>query len=133
MPGDGDDGTTSAGDDSPAAADAPMVDASAGVMVAVETASAPDSKQKNLAKHIEGLKKQAADMRAATLKLAKELKNAQRRKCRLKPKVRALTDEDLLAVLLMRRDAQQEGSEASSGTAGTSSSPSSGPAPAPGS
>jgi len=37
-------------------------------------------------------------------RLAKELKNAQRRKRRLKGKARQLSNEDLLAVLLMREE-----------------------------
>ena len=51
------------------------------------------------------LKKQAAEMRATKAKVIKELKNAQKRKRRLQTKVRALSDQDLLAVLLMRKDA----------------------------
>ena len=37
-------------------------------------------------------------------RLAKELKNTQRRKRRLKGKARQLSNEDLLAVLLMREE-----------------------------
>ena len=49
-------------------------------------------------------------------RLAKELKNAQRRKRRLKGKARQLSNEDLLAVLLMR----EEGAAPGSATAGSS-------------
>ena len=49
-------------------------------------------------------------------RLAKELKNAQRRKRRLKGKARQLSNEDLLAVLLMR----EEGAAAASSNAGSS-------------
>ena len=49
-------------------------------------------------------------------RLAKELKNAQRRKRRLKSKARQLSNEDLLAVLLMR----EEGATAANASAESS-------------
>ena len=71
--------------------------------VDVEVASAAG--EPSLHMQIDALKKQAAEMRTTKAKVIKELKNAQKRKRRLQTKVRALSDQDLLAVLLMRKDA----------------------------
>ena len=53
-------------------------------------------------------------MRDERKRLAKELKNAQRRKKRLKTKARQLSNDDLLAVLLMREEASQDAAESTS-------------------
>ena len=82
--------------------------------VAVAADASPGSGEVSLQSQIETLKKQAADVRATKSKVIKELKNAQKRKRRLQTKVRRLTDQDLLAVLLMRKDS---GEAASSGAA----------------
>lgn len=53
---------------------------------------------------IETLKKQQADARKVRQKIARDLRNAQRRKRRLKTKARMLSNDDLVAVLLMRQE-----------------------------
>ena len=53
---------------------------------------------------INGLKTDQQRLKDEKKRLAKELKNQQRRKRRLKGKARQLSNEDLLAVLLMREE-----------------------------
>ena len=53
---------------------------------------------------IGSLKEEQQRLKDQKKRLAKELKNAQRRKRRLKGKARQLSNEDLLAVLLMREE-----------------------------
>ena len=53
---------------------------------------------------IDDLKSEQQRLKDNKKRLAKELKNAQRRKRRLKGKARMLSNEDLLAVLLMREE-----------------------------
>ena len=65
---------------------------------------------------IDDLKSEQQRLKDNKKRLAKELKNAQRRKRRLKGRARQLSNEDLLAVLLMR----EEGGASSSATAGSS-------------
>ena len=76
---------------------------------------------------IESLATKIADMRAEQGRLrdvrkrqAAELKNLQRRKRRLKSKARQLSNEDLLAVLLMRQPGAKAG-RASEGAAASGS------------
>ena len=52
---------------------------------------------------IQKLKQDQADARKVRQKIAKDLRNAQRRKRRLKTRARMLTNDDLVAVLLMRQ------------------------------
>jgi len=78
-----------------------------------------------LNEQIKALKTDQAKVKAERAKLAKHLKNTERRKTRLHKRARLLTDEDLLQVLMLRktlRTAQQGcepaaalGSPASSG------------------
>ena len=58
----------------------------------------------SLMESIKRLKDQQAAMKAAKKDLQKELKNACKRKNRLKKRARQLTDLDLLEVLQMRKD-----------------------------
>ena len=80
---------------------------------------------------IDSLKTEQHRVREERKRLAKELKNAQRRKRRLKGKARQLSNDDLLAVLLMREEtaaaagasratssATESSTEASPGSAG---------------
>ena len=63
-----------------------------------------------LNEQIKGLKTDQAKVKAERAKLAKHLKNTERRKTRLHKRARLLTDEDLLQVLMLRktqRTAQQ--------------------------
>lgn len=60
------------------------------------------SGSQTLLEHIADLKNQQAAARAERKKLAKDLRNAQRRRRRLKAKARQLSNNDLLTVLTMR-------------------------------
>ena len=62
----------------------------------------------NLCKQIADLKAEQIANRIARAKVQKDLKNAQRRRRRLKTKVRQLTNEDLLAVMVMRSEDRGE-------------------------
>ena len=55
-------------------------------------------------KHIQALRTSQSELRAQRKLVAKELKNAQKRRRRLKARARQLSNDDLLAVLLMRKD-----------------------------
>ena len=79
---------------------------------------APATGDLSLHVQIDALKKQAAEMRTTKARVIKELKNAQKRKRRLQTKVRALSDQDLLAVLLMRKDAGGASSSSAAAAAG---------------
>ena len=54
--------------------------------------------------HIQALRTSQSELRAQRKLVAKELKNAQKRRRRLKARARQLSNDDLLAVLLMRKD-----------------------------
>ena len=56
---------------------------------------------------IDRLKDEQARLRAERKRVAKELKNASKRKTRLRKRARQLSNEDLLAVLIMRRSDTQ--------------------------
>ncbi len=74
--------------------------------------------------HIEEMKKEQLALRQKRKDLAKDVKNAKKRQSRLRKKARQMTDEDLVTVLLMRKDAKP-GKEPGSGTATPASSSSS--------
>ena len=57
-----------------------------------------------MSKEIEALLEAQKKMRADRVQLAKELKNAQRRRTRLKHKARLLSASDLASVLVMRQE-----------------------------
>ena len=57
-----------------------------------------------LSEGITTVKNEQAKLRAERKRVAAELKNAQRRKRRLRTKARQLSNEDILAVLLMRQE-----------------------------
>ena len=61
-----------------------------------------DKKLPSLAQKIENLKKQQAEQRQERQKLAQELKNAQRKRRRLKERARGLSDADLATVIALR-------------------------------
>ena len=77
---------------------------------------------------IQELKKQQNALREQKAKLAKDLRNAERRKKRLRTRARQLTDEDLVQVLMLRKQQRNErpsteaASAASSSTASSSTS-----------
>ena len=60
-----------------------------------------------LLQQIEQLRREQQEARRARQQIARTLRNAQRRKRRLKSRARMLSNEDLVAVLLMR-DEQKE-------------------------
>ena len=87
---------------------------------------------RSLSTAIADMKREQHRMREERKRHAKELKNAQRRKRRLKTKARQLTNEDLLAVLLLRQEqtagADTEADDAPSGSASASAAPAAAPA-----
>ena len=62
----------------------------------------------SLTQQIEALKKKQAEMVAYRKRVKQVLRNAERKKRRLKEKARALTDDDLLAVMRLREERKQE-------------------------
>ena len=58
----------------------------------------------SITQQIADLKVEQAAVRNARARVQKDLKNAQRRKRRLKARVRQLTNEDLVAVMIMRNE-----------------------------
>ena len=74
-------------------------------------------KTKSLADSILALREEQLRVRADRKRVAKELKNAQRRKRRLKEKARQLTNTDLVEVLLMRQAEKTELSSQETGEA----------------
>lgn len=71
---------------------------------------------------LQALKAEQEAMRVKRQQLRKAVKNATRQVSRLKKRARLLTDEDLVAVLLMRRARAQEASTASSSSSSTGTS-----------
>ena len=62
----------------------------------------------DLRAHIATLKQQAQNLKAEKTKVNKALRNAEKKRARLKRKARELTDADLLQVLKLRNDEQAE-------------------------
>ncbi len=96
-----------AGDNAVAANSAPAVAANSAPAVAANSApavAANPSPNVGLLESIRQLKEQQAAMKAARVKLTKDLRNACKRRNRLKKRARQLTDQDLVEVLQMRRD-----------------------------
>ena len=91
-------------------------------LVDMATGAACGPAPEPLIQGIERLKKEQAALRAQRKRVARELKNAEKRRTRLKKRARNLSDGDLLAVLQMRdtqpEQAQSSGS-ASSGSVGS--------------
>ena len=63
------------------------------------------SSQETLQESIKRLKEQQAAMKAAKKEVQRELRNATKRRHRLKKQARQLTDKDLVEVLQMRKEA----------------------------
>jgi len=61
-----------------------------------------------LNKHIQQLKEQQAALKTQKKALQKNLRNAERKRRRLRERARQLTDDDLVSVLLMRQEKQKE-------------------------
>lgn len=70
-------------------------------------ASVPDS---NLSEQIQKLKMEQQAAKLLRKRLAREVKNAEKKRRRLKSKASLLTDEDLVAVLRLRQQAKQDSS-----------------------
>ena len=71
---------------------------------------------------LQALKAEQEAMRVKRQQLRKAMKNAKRQVSRLKKRARLLTDEDLVAVLLMRRTRVEDGSTAASSSSSTGTS-----------
>jgi molecular chaperone GrpE (heat shock protein) len=97
----GDEPAADAGAESEAAAGAAQAHQG---LTAPGVAAAYPQGAKSLVKQIDDLKKQQAQARAERQKISRELRNAQRRKRRLKARARQLSNDDLVTVLLMRSD-----------------------------
>ena len=65
----------------------------------------PQLPQETLQESIKRLKEQQAAMKAAKKEVQRELRNATKRRHRLKKQARQLTDKDLVEVLQMRKEA----------------------------
>ena len=61
-----------------------------------------------LGAQIEALRKEQQEMKEHRKRLQKDLRNAQRKKSRLSQRARKLTDKDLVAVLMMRKNQREE-------------------------
>ena len=57
---------------------------------------------------IKALKDKKNELKNAKVQLAKDLRNAERKKKRLRTKARQLTDEDLVQVLMLRKQARNQ-------------------------
>ena len=77
---------------------------------------------------IDTLKAEQSSMKQRRMKLAKDLRNAERRRQRLKRKAKQLSDDDLLTVLRMRRGAIDATSTTAASSSSSSSSSSTGAA-----
>ena len=66
---------------------------------------------------IDGMRKQNRDMKSERKRLAKELRNAEKRRKRLRARCKELPAEDLLEVLAMRRVRDAETAAASAASA----------------
>ena len=65
----------------------------------------------SLSEKIAEMKKVQLRMREERKRAAKELKNAQRKKRRLKSRARQLSNDDLLAVLMLRQEQAEDGGD----------------------
>ena len=80
----------------------------------------PVFESEELTASISPLKREQKDMRAARKKLTKDLKNAEKRRTRLKKRARQLSDADLVAVLQMRGSVPSQTSDAANSTSAAS-------------
>ena len=66
----------------------------------------------DLRANIAALKEQAKGLKASKMQVSKALRNAEKKRARLKRKARELTDADLLQVIKLRQDEQTAKDEA---------------------
>ena len=85
---------------SPAAASAPATSGPP----AVPAEAQPRSRGSSINERIAELKRLQQEQKATRQRVAKELRNEERKRRRLKERARQLTDEDLVAVLCLRRE-----------------------------
>ena len=89
----------------PHASSAPAASAPASSgQAALPPEAQPRSTSCSINERISELKKQQQEQKAMRARLAKELRNEERKRRRLKEKARQLTDEDLVAVLCLRKE-----------------------------
>ena len=79
-----------------------------------------------LSERVKALKAEQAKARAERAALAKEIRNTERRKRRLRKRPKQLTDEDLLQVLMMRKSQRESQGQAITPTEGKTIATSSG-------
>ena len=77
------------------------------VLRALSTAQPIPSSATGVSKEIDALLEEQRKMRAQKAQLAKDLKNAQRRRSRLKHKARLLSASDLASVLVLRQEEEE--------------------------
>ena len=70
-----------------------------------------------LNKHIQQLKEEQATLLASRKRSQKDLRNAERKKRRLRDRARQLTDDDLVSVLMMRKDLKKNDNAADANAA----------------
>ena len=96
-------------------------EAAPGVDLASATAAMSSAlPQDALSRSIQTLKQRQADLRNTKKQITRELHNAERRKKRLRTRARQLTDEDLVQVLMMRKQARADRNASESGAAASS-------------
>ena len=102
----------------PTAADeqAPVASASA-TGTASTAAAAPGTPKGTLLDEIEKMRSESNALRTQRLKVRKDLKNAERKRRRLKDKARTLSDEDLRQVMAMRERMPPKAAQAASSSA----------------
>ena len=99
-------GSSSAGS---ASGSQPMSAVSASSVLKALSSSQPiPSLSTGVSKEIDALVEAQKKMRAEKAQLAKDLKNAQRRRARLKHKARLLTPADLASVLVLRQEEEEQ-------------------------
>ena len=108
----------SSADGAAVASAAGMVACTAVVTVPAHNEGVPD--RLNLKQQIEVLKAQQLGMKKQRKQVAKELRNAVKRKKRLQKRARMLTDDDLAAVLLLRSQTASASSCAAAPATGSS-------------
>ena len=82
------------------------------VLRALSSDTAVPNNTSGVPKEIESLLEQQRTMRAERAQLAKDLRNAQRRRARLKHKARLLSASDLASVLVLRQEEEEAKSAA---------------------
>ena len=85
-----------------------MLASASSVLRALSTSQPIPSLSTGVSKEIDALLEAQKKMRAEKAQLAKDLKNAQRRRSRLKHKARLLSAADLASVLVLRQEEEEQ-------------------------